>query len=178
MNENVSIADSQRLVKLVGYFATPFALMVGGLGVIVSGATDTVRAVCVGLLGFSGFLNLIFPKFLEGQSADKKGPNVRVRMALNVLVNALLVYFLGVDFSSIWLILALSPFATAIYGSRRKTAVAAATSVAILLTVHVLRGDHRFVVWAETLARVGFIVLISLMINGVANLVSRPEKIL
>lgn len=177
MNEPTNIADSQKLVKLVGYFATPFALTVGGLGILVAEVEPIVQAVCLGLLGFSGFLNLVFPKFLESQSADKKGPNVRVRMALNIVVNALLVYFLGEGFPPIWLILTLSPFATAIYGSRRKTGVSAATSCVVLVTVQVLRPVQSLAAWAAVATGIAFIALIAFMINGLAHLTDRPEKL-
>lgn len=175
MNQNDKF-DSQRLVTLVGYFATPFALILGLMGGLTAPVTDGVRNAVLGLLGFSAFFNLAFPKFLSQQALEAKGWNVKFRLYLNLVINTGLVYLLGEVFPAIWLILTLTPFATAIYGSREKTLANAVTASAILVTIQFLRAENGTLSWADLLARVAFIVLISLMINGVGSLVAHPEK--
>ena len=49
--------DSQRLVSLVGYFATPFALFLGGLAVAFTDSDSWQKSLSLGLLGFAAFFN-------------------------------------------------------------------------------------------------------------------------
>ncbi len=176
MNAPADKFDSQKTVNLVGFYATPLALLLGVMGIVVSEYDNNLRMLCLGMLGFSAFFNLVFPRFLKAVTMEKKAGNVLLRMVINLTVNALLVYALGGTYRSMWLILALTPFATAIYGTRQKTAVSAAIASLVLVAVHVLQRDMSLVGWAEVLGRIAFIILISLMINGVASQVAHPEK--
>jgi hypothetical protein len=163
-------ADLDRLVKWVGYFATPFALFLGLLAVLFTDADGWPKTIALGLLGFAGFFNVMFPRFLKDQAADKKGWNVKFRLYMNLVVNTVVIYLLGDEFPPLWLLLALTPFATAIYGERRRTLVNAVTAAVLLVAIQAIRPVGDWLGWAEVAAQAVFILLMSLMVNGVASL--------
>lgn len=176
MNLTTDKYDSQRLVTLIGYFATPFALFLGGLAVLFADAGGAPKTISVGLMGFSAFFNVVFPRFLKEQDTTKKGWNVKFRLYLNLGVNTGIVFLLGDEFPPLWLLLALTPLATAIYGNQRRTLINAGTASVILLVIQALRPDTGLKDWAVLSVEVAFIVLISLLINGVSRLAVHPEK--
>ena len=157
--------DNRGLVDLISLYATPLALFLGGLAIAVSGYDNKLRSLCLGMLGFSAMFNLVFSRVSKMIDVKYRPGAQHFRMAVNLLVNTLLVYALGEAFSPIWLILALSPFATAIYNSLQKTLETAATSAVILVTVQILRETGGFTAWAEQFGCIAFIVIISLIIN-------------
>jgi hypothetical protein len=75
-------------------------------------------------------------------------------------------------FGWIWLILALTPIASAIYGSRRNTLMKAAVVSALLVGIQAARPDRTWLAWGEQAAHISFIVLISLLVNRLASLIS------
>lgn len=168
--------DSQRLVTLVGYFATPFALFLGGLAVAFTDSDSWQKTVSLGLLGFAAFFNSVFPRFLKQQDVVNKSRNVKFRLYMNLVVNSVVVYLLGDQFPPLWLLLALTPIATAIYGNQKRTLVNALTASVVLLVIQTLRENARSADWAVVSVEVAFIVLISLLVNGVSNLAVHPEK--
>lgn len=168
--------DSQRLVTLVGYFATPFALFLGGLAVAFTETDSWQKTVSLGLLGFAAFFNSVFPRFLKQQDVVNKGKNVKFRLYMNLVVNSVVVYLLGDQFPPLWLLLALTPLATAIYGNQKRTLVNALTASGVLLVIQALRENARSADWAVVSVEVAFIILISLLVNGVSNLAVHPEK--
>ncbi|MBL8023520.1 MAG: hypothetical protein JNK54_04455 [Elusimicrobia bacterium] len=168
--------DSQKLVTLVGYFATPFALFLGGLAVAFSETDSWGKSFSLGLLGFAAFFNVVFPRFLRQQDVVKKSWNVKFRLYMNLIVNSVVIFLLGDKFQPLWLLLALTPFATAIYGNQRRTLTNAITASVILFLIQALRSGGTSADWAVVSVEVAFIVLISLLINGVANMAGHPEK--
>ena len=167
--------DSQRLVKLVGYFATPFALFLGLMAVLFTSGEGAAKTAALGLLGFAGFFNLAFPKFLSEQDPEKKGWNVKFRLYLNISVNTAVVYLLGDEFPPLWMLLALTPFATAVYGSRQRTLVNAVVAIVLLFGIQAFRPFTGLFDYAVQACQGAFILLISLLINGVSRLSPHPE---
>lgn len=168
--------DSQRLVTLVSLFATPFALLLGGLAVAFARAESWQKTVSLGLLGFAAFFNSVFPHFLKQQEDAKKGWNVKFRLYMNLTVNTVVVFLLGDQFPPLWLLLVLTPLATAIYGNQKRTLINALTASGVLLGIQAFRPNARPADWAAVSVEVAFIVLISLLVNGVSNMAVHPEK--
>lgn len=168
--------DSQRLVTLVGYFATPFALFLGGLAVAFTESDSWQKSLSLGLLGFAAFFNTVFPRFLKQQEVTKKGWNVKFRLYMNLVVNSVVVFLLGDQFPPLWLLLALTPLATAIYGNQQRTLINAVTASVVLLVIQALRSNSHSADWAVVAVEAAFIILISLLVNGVSNLAVHPEK--
>lgn len=168
--------DSQRLVALVGYFATPFALFLGGLAVAFTDSDSWQKTVSLGLLGFAAFFNSVFPRFLKQHDVVNKGRNVKFRLYMNLAVNSVVVFLLGDQFPPLWLLLALTPIATAIYGNQKRTLVNALVASFVLLVIQSLRDDTRSADWAVVSVEAAFILLISLLVNGVSRLAVHPEK--
>ena len=169
----------RELVTLVGMFATPFAILTGLVGIFVSDIRGSTLYLCGGLLIFNALFNLVFPRFISKESSmEKRGIGVQLRIIVNVAVNSTLVFYLGQAFPPMWLILALTPFATAIYASRARTLSAALTVSAAFMTVHVLWGLGGGVPLLTHLTYALFMVLASLMINSAAVYPPSTEDIL
>ncbi len=168
--------DSQRLVTLVGYFATPFALFLGGLAVAFTDNESWQKSLALGLLGFAAFFNSVFPHFLKQQDVVKKAWNVKFRLYMNLVVNSVVIYLLGDQFPPLWLLLALTPLATAIYGDQKRTLINALTASGVLLVIQAVRSNTQAADWAVVSVEIAFIVLISLLVNGVSNMAVPPEK--
>ncbi|MBL0057850.1 MAG: hypothetical protein IPP35_01710 [Elusimicrobia bacterium] len=167
------------LVSLVGIFATPLAILMGMTGILVNRLRGGKLYLCLGLLTLGALFNFVFPRLIARQSSLKiRGIVVQLRIITNVIFNSVLVYYLGEAFRPMWLVLALTPFATAIYASRARTLSASLTVSAALLTVFVLRGPVDAVGLAEQLTYCVFMLLISLMINKVAVYPPSSEEIL
>jgi hypothetical protein len=167
------------LVLLVSLFATPFAILLSVTGIVVAQVRGTTLFLCLGLLIFSALFNLVFPRLIARTSSlERRGFVVQMRIVVNVIVNSILVYYLGEAFRPMWLVLALTPFATAIYASRARTLSAALTVFAALLMVFVLWGRGNAAALAEHLTYGVFMVLISLMINSAAVYPPTTEEIL
>lgn len=168
----------KELISLVGVFATPFAVLLTVAGILVTGVRGPVLWVCAGLMVFSAFMNYLFPRVLANQPMETRGRGVQLRLVFNVALNSVLVFYLGDAFRPMWLVLALTPFATAIYASRVRTLSAAFAVSAALLTIHVLQGHGAGVLLLERLSYVTFMILISLMINSAAVYPPSTEEIL
>lgn len=169
----------KELVVLVGMFATPFAILISLAGILIADVRGGQLFLCGGLLFFNALFNLVFPRFMSRlSSAERRGIGVQLRIIVNVAVNATLVYQLGESFRPMWLVLTLTPFATAIYASRARTLSAALTVSAAMMTIHVLWGHGGGVVLLEHLTYAVFMVLISLMINSASVCPSSSEDLL
>jgi uncharacterized membrane protein len=116
------------------------------------------------LLAFSIFFNVIavaaIQKLVETSSALKK-----MRMLINLAVNVLLVYLLGPFWPPMWLLLALTPIATAIYEGPAQTLLSSAGIAALIVGIHILRGGGSPHEWGQVLSYAAFIILMSLLIN-------------
>lgn len=176
MDNGTDKFDSQKLVTLVGYFATPFALFLGCMAVAFTNNEGWEKTLSLGLLGFAAFFNSVFPRFLRQQSVTDKSKNVKFRLYMNLMVNSVVVYLLGDEFRPLWMLLALTPIATAIYGNRARTLTNALTASVLLIVIQAVRGGASATDWAQLAVEIAFIVLISLLVNGVSSMAAHPEK--
>lgn len=160
-----------RMAVLVSRYATPFAVFLVSLGLVLGQPRSPVREICAGLLLFSVLFNLIVVYLLR-TSARAPLILIRIRQVINLGVNIMLVYWLGGYWTPIWLLLALTPLATAIYDTRTKTLVVSFGASVILLILHALRPMNSSPVeWGQEIAWAGFIVIFSLLLNDLAALV-------
>ncbi len=152
-----------RMAILVSRYATPLAIALVSMGIILAQPQGGTRDIVIGLLFWGIFFNHFILSFIK-----RDGPGcwfIKLRLLVNLATNTLMVYFLGSHWPPIWLLLALTPIATAIYSSKARTMLAAGAVSAILLVLHALRGPHSAMGWGTEAAQAAFIVLLSLLIN-------------
>ena len=154
---------------LVNRYATPLALFMVALGILLSQPVGSVWEISIGLLAFSIVFNIGSVRYLQGHEESAEGI-IRLRLVANLLVNILLVYYLGGYWTPMWLIMTLTPLATAIYSSQKKTLVVSVAVSAILLAIHSLRRLHSPLEWGEQAVHAAYIILVSLLVNGLTAL--------
>ncbi|OGR90383.1 MAG: hypothetical protein A3J74_00250 [Elusimicrobia bacterium RIFCSPHIGHO2_02_FULL_57_9] len=156
------------LILSVHKHATPLAVLLVGMGVILSPLEARLRYVTIGLLVLSTLLNL-----LVVERVKRGGLNsllIQMRMAVNFGTNCILVYILGWHWEPVWLLLLLTPLATAIYGNKKETVFAAVGAAAELLAINGVRWVRAPVPWGNQLVYAAAILLLSLMIHEVSQL--------
>lgn len=151
---------------LVSRYATPFAIVLVAMGLLFSQPRGDVWRACLYLLASGIGLNLMMHAYFKKGFATPA--LIWTRLAMNVVINSLLVYFLGNYWGPTWLLLALTPIATAIYGTRESTLKWAIGIAALLLAIHYVRGGGGPLYWGEQAANALFIVFVSLLINAMA----------
>ncbi len=156
-----------RMVMLVNKYATPLAILLVGLGLVFSQPVGAVKVVSASLLVFGVFFNLLAIPAIK-QFGPVKPWLPRARMLVNISTNVVLVYCLGGYWPSIWLVLALTPIAAAIYDDRKKTFLTAVGISSALVAIQFLRKESTPSDWGELIGHVAFIVLLSLLINELA----------
>ena len=163
-----SAVDSQERVVLVGRFLTPLALILGGLAMVFAEADAVRKIVVLGLLDFAAFFNLNFAGVLSAKTGGRGGV-VQFRLFLDLAINTVVVVLLGAAFPPLWLLLALTPFATAVYGHPREAWITAAVAAALLILIQAFRPAPRVADFAVQAARGAFIVFTALLINAVSR---------
>jgi len=156
------------LAILVTRYATPYAVTLVALAVVCSQPRSPYREYSIGLLVFSIVFNLGALSWLKGHRANASWL-IKVRLVVNFMVNAGLVYMLADYFRPVWLLFALTPIATAIYDTKSKTLLVSALASAALILIDASRGHASPLDWGETAARVLFIFFMSLLINDLAH---------
>lgn len=156
-------------VALVGRFLTPLAMGVGLLAVAFGTAAPGRKAAVIGLMAFSAFFNLKFPSVLSAQAGPGQGKVVQFRLFLNFTINTAVVVLLGEAFPPLWLLLALTPVATAVYGHPRESWITAVVAASLLMAIQIFRPGSAPVDFAAQAARGAFIVLLSFLINAVSR---------
>lgn len=157
-------ARDVRLVMLVNRYATPFAILLVVLGLVLAAPAKTARDVSIALLLFSICFN-VFAVGVIRKMAETLPWIKKLRMLINLAVNVVLVYELGPFWQPMWLLLALTPIATAIYEGPTQTLMVSSGTSALIIGVHLLRGGSSPHEWGQTLSYAAFIVLLSLLIN-------------
>jgi hypothetical protein len=158
------VSRDVRLVVLVNRYATPFALLLVIMGIALSQPMGHTRGISIGLLLFSVIFNFAAVPVIRKHSAQKPWLP-KMRMAINLAVNVVLVYFLGGYWPPMWLLLALTPIATAIYENRMKTLWAGLGTSFLIVLIHLSRGLTGPYEWGQTLSYSTFIILLSLLVN-------------
>lgn len=160
--------------KLVGRYANPLAIFLVAIGVVLSQPISPVREISIGLLAFSILFNTLFLEWLKRRESVRSWV-LESRLWLNLLVNGILVYYLGGYFPQIWLLFVLSPVAMAIYGSKGRTFLVAGVTSAALLAIHATRGLNAPVDWGREIAKVAFIIIVSMMVNSLTQPLRRND---
>jgi hypothetical protein len=156
-----------KMAMLVNRYATPLAILLVSMGIVLSSPPSPLREIAVGLLLFSVAFNLLTIRFIR--SGNIPGL-LGTRLTINLAVNVVLVYVLGRDWAPIWLLLPLTPMAMALYDSRRATLGASLAVSAALLIIQAARGPSAPVEWGQVVAYSAFTILISLLLNELAQL--------
>lgn len=156
--------DTVSRVVLVNRYSTPFAILLVTMGIVLTNPVGWARDLSIALLLGGIVLNIAAVKWLK-RAPESAGWLVPGRMTANVLINVALVYVLGAFWPPVWLLLALTPLASAIYADKRKTLTAALGVSAALIAIAALRGTVSPLEWGQTVAQAAFIVLVSLMVN-------------
>lgn len=154
--------------ELVNRYSIPAAILLVGSGVVLAPPPPWIRNWTLGLL-FAGIaVNLAFATATRGK--DLTWGSLSARMGFNIAINAGLVYLLAAYWRPVWLLLALSPIATAVYSTRAKTHVAILIFGFLLLGLRMLQGGGNAspADWGEVVVRVLFVGILSLMINDLA----------
>jgi hypothetical protein len=157
-----------RYVLLVNKYASPLAVFLVCLGVMFCRPEGIVRLVSVALALFGYVFNMFYRYFIKNQSVVKPWV-VNSRLGINLAVDVVLVYLLGEYWPPMWLLLALAPVATAIYGTRTRTAIVSTGVSLLLLGIQAVRPSASAAQWAQQICYGLFIVFLSLMVNELAQ---------
>lgn len=155
-------AERQKFAKLVSRYATPLAVIVVAVGLFLSPPRHPQREIVAALLIFGIVFNLTVTRLI-----DRGGGSwlFLLRRWTNLIANLVTVYLLGPYWTPIWLLLALTPLATAITGSRKSTLTAASVTSLALLAIHSTRGYNFRIEWGQQFVYAAYIFLVSLMVN-------------
>jgi len=157
------------LAVLINRYATPLAILLTILGIALSEPTGSVRIASIALLVFGIVFNSAALSAMKRDTGTKPW-FMELRMGINVATNITLVYLLGTTWPPIWLLLALTPIATAVYSTRTQTLRVSATMSFFLIAVHAARHLNSPEQWGEQIAYVVFILFLSLLINDLAQI--------
>lgn len=166
-----AVALDTKKVSVVNRYATPLAVLLVTLGVILTQPASPVREISIGLLLFGIVFNVGSAAYIQKRAVEgHPTPGlVKARLWANLGANSLLVYYLGEFWSPMWLLLTLTPIATAIYGTRKQTIKSAATVAIILLVIQGLRADNSPVDWGQQIIHIAYTVLLSLLANELVS---------
>jgi hypothetical protein len=170
MNPTHPAKDSHRQASLVTWYMSPIALLLVVLGIVFGELEGRDQLMCIGLFIYSAFVNLVFPRFLAEQKAEKRSQDINSRLVQNLAINTALVYFLWPRFQPMWLILSLTPFATAVYGTLKRTLIVAGLTGGLLFLLHGLRGEPGAIGWFQVVTETAFIALLSPLIHGISRM--------
>lgn len=162
------------MASLVTLYATPLAVFLVILGLIFARPSGRIKELSFGLLVFGLLFNLSLARFLKTYRGNARRL-IRLRLFTNLVVNILLVFFLGKYWTPVWLLLVLMPLATAIYESLDKTIAASVSVSFILLTIRILQHPAKPLEWGEHLAYAAFIIMLSLLVHGLSAAARRDH---
>ena len=154
--------DVGHRARVVNRYAMPFALIVVLLGVVLGNPVGRAAYISIALLVFGAVFNLWSAGHIA--RAAKPAAFINLRLWVNVFANAALVWVLGSVWSPCWLLLALTPLASGVYGSRSRTLSLAVVVSAILLLRYFAQAHVSPIELGEQLTYCAFIILASLMV--------------
>lgn len=157
-----------KMAAVVGRYATPLAILVIAAGIFLAQPPGRGRKAATLLMVFGILFNIGMLRMIKREAAGRSV--VMARLFANVFLNTFIFYLLAPYWPPIWLLLALSPLAAAIYSSRQDTLKAAGVVTVTMLIVHNLRGGSSDASWGQQAVQCAFVVLISLLVNDLAVL--------
>lgn len=153
---------SRKTTHIVSQYFTPLAILLVGNGLVVAPPPSPAREIVIGLLALSIIFNHLSVSWIEDAPVAKFW-KLQARVWVNIIINIALVYLLSRHWPPIWLLLMLSPVATALYGSYRQTILTASVAAAALLAIKYAYGeDFSAAAWAQQMIQGCFIFLLSL----------------
>lgn len=156
------------MAQLVSRYCTPIAIILVALGILLTSPVYPTREIVIGLLIVSALFNSISVQWIKQKPAERH-VRLKARVVINVMMNVLLVYFLGAYWTPVWILLLLTPVATGMYGTRTRTLQASVVATIILLGIHATRGQNSPLYWGEQICYGVVIILLSLMVNDLAR---------
>lgn len=157
-----------RMAVIVSKYATPLAALLIGMGIGVALPPGKSRSAAAALWVFGLVFNVVVTHLIRNEGAGKS--LVMTRLFVNVFLNTVIVYLMLLYWPAIWMLLALTPIAMAIYSTRGNTMVVAGVVSAVLLSIRYMRDPGSAGAWSGELAHCVFIFLISLLINELSVL--------
>lgn len=161
-----------RCSALVGRYATPLAILLIGLGIGVVQPVAATRNISLLLLCFGAVFNLAGARWIQEHGSRLPYLGI-IRVWVNLIINTILVYMLGSSWSPVWLLLALTPLAMAIYSTRARTLAWGIGVSLILLAIHATRGLNSPLDWAPQVAHAVFIIVISLLVSDLRTILTK-----
>jgi len=149
---------------LVSRYSTPLAVLLVASGIVLSQPQENIRNSSIFILLFGLVFNLFVVRWLQKLGTVGSWV-VHSRVFINVGINTALVYLLGDYWPPMWLLLALTPIATAVYDSRARTLITSAGVSAILLAIQASRTFSSPLEWGVQFAQIAFIFFMSLFVN-------------
>ena len=155
-------SDIAARARIVNRYAMPFAVILVLLGVVLGGPVGNSGYICIALLVCTAVFNIWSPQYIA--TCPDPSTFIKVRLWINLICNAVLVWILGSVWSPCWLLLALSPLAGGVYGSRSRT-VALSLGVSGFLIIRYLVQSHVSPLeLGEQVTYCAFVILASLMV--------------
>ncbi|MCX5794301.1 MAG: hypothetical protein NTY77_02240 [Elusimicrobia bacterium] len=159
---------------LVNRYFTPLGVLLVANGIILAELPLRLKAVSSVLMVFSILFNSLSIGWID--HGDAAGRRLRVRVWVNFAVSVLQVYIFGPAWPPAWLLLILTPIASAIYGSRGNTILFSFLASAAILVVHALRGPSGPIGWAVQVNCGAFIILLSLGLYALSRIVRAEAR--
>lgn len=156
--------DDSKKIRIVSQYLTPLAVILVIFSIIFSKPVSWALYSSLILLGMSFINNLIIPVFIKTVPLLKN-----VRIALNVIINTLLIFILGRYWPPLWYLLLLTPVATAVYSNRRNTLLVSISISVLLIGIYLVQGVTSIEHWGHILSRVVLIIFLSLLINSLVE---------
>lgn len=173
--KNLTEEQQVKLIVLVNRYMTPFAILLVGVGLVLSQPVPWIAWSCASLVVFSVVFNLGTVRLVQSRGAVPSWM-APVRLWTNLTVNVVFVYLLGGYWTPIWLLFVLTPAATALYADRKRTLATALGVSALMILAFAARRLNAPVDWGKTFVEAAFIVFLALFLNEVATSVRRVEN--
>jgi hypothetical protein len=94
---------------------------------------------------------------------------IDIRLITNFCINIALVYMLIDFWGPMWLLLLLTPVATAVYETRQKMVIATSLSCLALIAIYFHNGLYGVNFWAQGLNHIFFVALLPFFIKNLAE---------
>lgn len=147
---------------LVQRFFTPIAVLLVANGIILSEPPSPRFGLSLGLLVFSILFNSVSLRWID--RAEETGTRrLNLRVWVNFMASVGQLHLLGANWEPAWMLLLLTPIASAIYGNRANTILFSFLSLGAILAIHGLRaGESSPLEWATQGTHGAVIILLSL----------------
>ena len=159
----------QNLISLIGGYATPLAVGLVGTGLILAPLDPKPLRIGTTLMLFSLVFNVASVPLASRMTDRSRGLFAKLRAALNLWINVVMIVILGPVWPPDWLLFMLPAVATAVYGDRKRTLVTAGFLSSILALVNIFIGTRTPLGWGIVATEASFMALTSLMINDLVH---------